>query len=321
MSVSHLIDPELAPMMRILPVNDLTDIDGARVKYAELVQLMQAQAPDPHVARHDLVAPARGEHPAVKLRIFRPLGVEGSLPCVYWIQGGGYVLTSPAMDDQWCEGIVSKHSCAVVSVDWRRAPEHAFPAASEDCYTGLAWVVREGERIGIDARRIVIAGHSSGGGSAASLALLVRDRAEFSVAHQMLIYPMLDDRNDTPSSYQVTDANLWNRECNEIAWRHYLGPTYGTDNVSPYAAPARMRDLSGSIPASILTGGLDLFCDENVLYALRLMQAGVPTELHVYPGAPHGFDRIAPQASISRCFYAERDAIISRVFNAGSRQA
>lgn len=315
MPVSHLVDHELAPMIQMLPGNDLTDMTVAREKYAELIVLMNSMVPpDPGVVKHDVVAPARGEHPPVKLRIFRPLGVEDVLPCVYWTQGGGYVLTSPAMDDQWCEGIVAKHGCAVVSVDWRRAPEHPFPAASEDCYTGLSWIVAEGARIGIDTSRIVIGGHSSGGGSTASLALLVRDRGEFAVAHQMLIYPMLDDRNETPSSHAVTDANLWNRETNLLAWKHYLAGMPGKDNVSPYAAPARMQDLSGSIPASILTGTLDLFVDENILYAQRLMQAGIPTELHVYPGAPHAFDRIAPQAAVSRCFYADRDSILARVF-------
>lgn len=315
MTVAHMVDPELAEMMKMLPDNDLTDIPAARAMYATLIGMMNdMQPPDPNVAKQDVVAPARGEHPAVKLRIFRPKGVEGTLPCVYWTQGGGYVLTSPAMDDQWCEGIVGKHGCAVVSVDWRRSPEHPFPAASEDCYTGLAWIIKEGKKIGIDASRIVIAGHSSGGGSTASLALFVRDRKEFTVAHQMLIYPMLDDRNETPSSYAVTDSNLWNRECNEIGWKHYLGAMFRTDKVSPYAAPARMENLKGSIPCSILTGALDLFVDENITYAQRLMQAGVPTELHVYPGAPHGFDRFAPQSSVGRCFYMERDAIISRVF-------
>lgn len=314
MPVFDRIDPELQSVFTEKPIADLSDIHAARLQYEKLMKLMPAAPPDPGIERSDVIAPPRGENPAVMLRLFRPLGIDAPMPCVYWTQGGGYVLTSPGMDDAWCEEMAIAHRCVVVSVDWRRAPEHPFPAASEDCYTGLAWIIAASDTLGIDRHRIVISGHSSGGGSSASLALLVRDRAEFTVAHQMLIYPMLDDTNTTPSSYQVTDPQLWNRESNHIGWKFYLGETYGSSEVSPYAAPTRMKDLSGSIPASILTGELDLFRDENILYASRLMAVGVPTELHVYPGAPHGFDRIAPQAAVSRRFYADRDAILRRVF-------
>jgi acetyl esterase/lipase len=168
----------------------------------------------------------------------------------------------------------------------------------------------------IDPTRVVIGGASSGGGSAAGLALLVRDRAEFTVAHQLLVYPMIDDRDDTPSTTQVTDSQVWNRNTNRLAWQAYLGSAYGTDDVSPYAAPSRMADLSGSIPASMLTGELDLFRDENIIYSMRLMAVGVPTELHVYPGAPHGFDRLAPQSTLAQRFAADRDAILRSVFDA-----
>jgi acetyl esterase/lipase len=218
------------------------------------------------------------------------------------------------MDDEWCQGLVLNHGCVVVSTDWRRAPERPFPAASEDCYTGLSWLVSSAADLNVDAGRIVIAGQSSGGGSTASLALLVRDRGEFRVAHQMLIYPMLDDRNDTLSSHLVTDREFWSRDDNIFAWRAYLGDAYGTDQVSPYAAPSRMQDLSNSIPTSILTGELDLFRDENILYAMRLMAVGVRTELYVYPLAPHGFDRLLPSSAIARQFMADRDAVLRRAF-------
>jgi len=132
------------------------------------------------------------------------------------------------------------------------------------------------------------------------------------VAHQLLIYPMLDDTNTTPSSYEVTDPELWNREKNKLAWQYYLGPAYGTDEVSPYAAPTRMKDLAGLAPASILTGEFDLFVDEDVTYARRLSQAGTSTELHVYRGAHHGFDRQVPRAEVSQRFFADRDAILAR---------
>ena len=139
----------------------------------------------------------------------------------------------------------------MVSVDWRRAREHPFPAAAEDCYAGLAWVLANAEVLGVDARRIAIGGHSSGGGSTAALALVVRDRGEFSIAHAMLIYPMIDDTDTTRSSQIVTDPQMWTRTSNQIGWRSYLGDAYGTDEVSPYAAPVRMTDLQGLPPTSL----------------------------------------------------------------------
>lgn len=317
MPILSRLDPELAPVVAQIPILDLRDLDGARAALAAMYAQINTAAPDAAVTRTDHDAPGATGDPDVHLRIFRPAASAGQvLPCLYWIQGGGYVLTAPDMDDQWCEEIAHTHHCVVVSVDWRRAPETPFPGPAEDCYAGLAWTVRNAADLQVDPTRIVIGGHSSGGGSTAGLALLVRDRGEFTVAHQLLIYPMLDDTDSTPSSHLVTDPQVWNRTSNEIGWRSYLGDTYGTDRVSPYAAPTRMDDLAGLAPATVLTGELDLFVDEDVTYAQRLMHAGVPTELHVYPGAHHGFDRQVPTAAVSRRFYADRDAVLHRVFTA-----
>lgn len=319
MAISARLDPELAPIVAQFPVFDLSDLTTARENYLAAMAMMAADR-DPNVAVQDITCPATAGQPAVRLREFRPLHPRTDrLPAILWIQGGGYVMPSPDFDDAWCQELALTHDCAVYSVEWRRAPEHPFPAASEDCYSGLAYIARNAQDLDLDPERIVIAGASSGGGSAASLALLVRERGEIAVAHQMLIYPMLDDRNDTPSAHQVTDANVWNRTRNAIAWKAYLGESYGTDRVSPFAAPSRMENLAESIPASILTGELDLFRDENILFAMRLMAAEVTTQLHVYPGAPHGFERIAPAAAISRQFFADRDAILRRIFAAPSQ--
>jgi acetyl esterase/lipase len=317
MTIMNLIDPEIAPIVAACPtltVANYSDLLRAREEYHSTIGKMISAAPDPRVSVNDVVTPQRGQHPAVRLRIFRPADVAGMMPAIFWTQGGGYVMTSPDLDDAICQELAINHSCVVISVEWRRAPEHPFPAASEDCYTGLSWLVRQAADLGIDAQRVVIAGSSSGGGSTASLALLVRDRREFGIAHQMLIYPMLDDRNDTPSAHLVTDARVWNRTKNEFAWRAFLGDTYGTDNISPYAVPSRMESLKGSIPASILTAELDLFRDENILYAMRLMADGVPTELYVYPRVPHGFDRLAPKAAVSQQFFGDQNAILRRIF-------
>jgi len=308
------LDPELRVVVEQIPVLDLTDLAAARESLAELYAQINTGEANPRVTSSDHTAPGREGNPDVMVRVFRPVTASGPLPCLYWTQGGGYVLTAPDMDDQFCEEIVERHSCVVVSVDWRRAPEHPFPAPAEDCYAGLAWTVSNAEELGIDATRIAIGGHSSGGGSTAGLALLVRDRGEFTVAHQLLIYPMLDDTDTTPSSHLVTDPEVWNRTSNEIGWRGYLGDTYGTEDVSPYAAPTRMKDLTGLPPATVLTGELDLFVDEDVTYAQRLMQAGVSTELHVYRGAHHGFDRMVPQAAVSQRFIADRDAALRYAF-------
>jgi acetyl esterase/lipase len=317
MPILDRLDPELAAVVTQLPVVDLTDIPAARAGLAELYAQIKPAGSNPAVTHSDHTAPGAEGSPDVRARVFRPAGAEQVLPCLLWIQGGGYVLTAPDMDDQFCEEIAQRHGCVVVSVDWRRAPEHPFPAALEDCYAALAWTARSAAELRVDPGRIVIGGHSSGGGSAAGLALLARDRHEFPIAHQLLIYPMLDDTNSTPSSFLVTDPEVWNRTSNEIGWRGYLGDTHGTDRVSPYAAPTLMEDLSGLAPATVLTGELDLFVDEDISYAQGLLHAGVPTELHVYPAAHHGFDRMVPTAVVSQRFIADRDAALHRAFTAG----
>ena len=169
--------------------------------------------------------------------------------------------------------------------------------------------------LGVDPARIAIGGASAGGGLTAGLALLARDRHEVHVAFQLLIYPMIDDRNVTPASYAITDPRVWHRESNRLGWNAYLGRDGGGENVSPYAAATRATDLANLPPAYIPVGALDLFIDENIEYAQRLIQAGVPTELHVYPGAFHGFDMLAPSAAVSKKFKADRDHALTRALH------
>jgi len=281
MDGNQLLDPEIAPLAETVPIPTIS---------AESLPVVRAQGLRMQVELSDKVE--RTDHqvsadPNVLVRVHRRKGAEGVLPCVYSIHGGGYVLGSYEMDDarfdRWCQ----MFDCVGVSVEYRLAPETPYPGPLEDCYTGLRWTVEHAEELGIDRRRIGISGVSAGGGLAAALALLVRDRGEITLQYQLLECPMIDDRRGTHSS-QLDSLLVWPRESNEFGWQSYLGELYGSDDVPYTAAPARCRDLSGLPPALVSVGGADGFRDEDVEYALRLNQASVPTELHVYPGAPHG---------------------------------
>ena len=238
--------------------------------------------------------------PEVPLRIHRPREVDGPLPGVISIHGGGYVLGSYDMDDlrfeSWCPdaGVIG------ISVDYRLAPECPYPGPLEDCYRGFRWAHDNAQELGLDRSRMGVYGVSAGGGLAAALALLLRDRGEMPLAFQLLEAPMLDDRQQTPSS-NLDGLAVFSKQSNEFCWRAYLGEGYGGLDVPYYAAPARVTNLSGLPPSFISVGAVDGFRDESIDYGLRLNQAGVATELHVYPGAPHGFQmfvdsRVARQA-------------------------
>ncbi len=227
------------------------------------------------------------EDPRVVVRVHRPKGATGPLPCVYSIHGGGYIIGSYDMDDAkfdvWCR----QHDIVGVSVEYRLSPETPYPGPLEDCYAGLKWTHDHAAEIGVDPAKIGITGVSAGGGLCAGLALLARDRGEVPVQFQLLDCPMIDDRQDTPSS-QLEGLIVWSKVSNTFGWRSYLGDLYGTGDIPPYAAAARATDLAGLPEAYVCVGGADGFRDEDVIYAMRLYDAGVPTELHVYPGAPHG---------------------------------
>jgi acetyl esterase/lipase len=241
------------------------------------------------VERRDIVVPG---DPDISIRVHRPVGAKGALPCLYSMHGGGYVIGSNAMDDgrfdSWCQ----RFNMVGVSVEYRLAPETPYPGPLEDCYRGLKWVHQHHADLGIDPARIGIGGTSAGGGLTAGLALLARDRAEVPLIFQLLDCPMLDDRQATASS-QLDGLLIWNRDSNAFGWKSYLGDLYGTNDIPIYAAPGRATDLSGLPPAYVCVGAVDGFRDEDVAYATRLNQAGVPTELHVYPGAPHGVELFA----------------------------
>lgn len=288
------LDPEIAAAVREI------DFDGLSADNLATYRAGMRSFPlSDKVIRTDVTVPG---DPAVTIRVHRAAdAADGPLPCLYSMHGGGYVLGTYAIDDarfdQWCPllGVVG------VSVEYRLAPETPYPGPLEDCYRGLEWTFEHAEELGIDPTMVGVMGISAGGGLAASLALLARDRGKLSIAFQMLDCPMLDDRQQTPS-IQQDGLKVWSRESNVFGWRSYLGALYGSHDVPYTAAPARCPDLSGLPPAFVSVGTVDGFRDEDIDYALRLNQAGVACELHVYPGAGHGYQaavgsRIAQQSS------------------------
>jgi len=237
----------------------------------------------------------KGAHGEVRVLVYRhPEQRPG--PGVLWIHGGGYILGS-AEDDR-ARVIAEELACTVVSVDYRLAPEHPFPAGVEDCHASLLWMVEQAAELGVDPARIAIGGASAGAGMAAGVVLMNRDRGGPQLALQLLLYPMIDNLHDTPSG-QYVDHPVWNQRTSFNAWEMYLNGTPGLD-ASPYAAAARATDLAGLPPAYICVGSEDLFRDECIDYARRLIAAGVPSELAVFPGMFHGGDMFVPGARISR---------------------
>jgi acetyl esterase/lipase len=246
----------------------------------------------------------------------RPSGRAGEdLPAVYFIHGGGMVMgsTSLGLDEvlDWAEEL----GLVVVSVDYRLAPEFPYPAAIEDCYAGLVWLAESGFAVGIDPRRIVIAGHSGGGGLAASLAILARDRGGPALLGQVLMAPMLDDRNDTLSSHQMEGLGIWDRTSNETGWLALLGDAQGGPDVSAYAAAARAEDVD-RLPATFLdVGSAETFRDEVVTFASRIWAAGGDAELHVWPGGFHGFFMDVPEAQLSHAALRARVVWLKRLLS------
>jgi acetyl esterase/lipase len=310
-SWARRIDPQIRTVLDLVPHLDLTDIPTARRERAELAARAAAgHVPPASVRTQDRRIPGWPEgEPDVAVRVHEPAERSTSpRPALLWVHGGGHVLGAASQDDPLLQDLVARTGCVAVAVEWRRAPEDPYPAAVHDAYAALVWMAADP---GLDPERLVVGGASSGGGAAAGLALLARDRAEVRLAGQVLVYPMLDDREITVSSHEVRDPRLWNDESNRLGWGAYLSGLDGQE-VPPYAAPARSTDLSWLPTTCLATGELDLFRDEDIEYASRLLAAGVPTELHVYPGAVHGFDLFAPDAGVSRRYRRDRDEAFDR---------
>jgi acetyl esterase/lipase len=305
------LDPELAgPVKMFISMMggeiDLSDLPARRAASEEMMAAMKKQLPIIEgVTSVDRLVPGPAGAPDVAVRVYQPTKRPDRLPALLWIHGGGYMLGSIEQEDYSAECLALAGDCAVVSVEYRLAPENPFPAPVEDCYAALRWLASQAGELGVDRERLAIGGASAGGGLAAGLALLARDRAEVDVMFQFLIYPMIDDCNIAPAGDTLPDTLMWTRESNLIGWRAYLGGEPGVEGVSCYASALRAADLAGLPPAYLAVGELDLFVDETVTYARRLIGAGVPVELHVYPGGCHALDMMAPEAYIARQFTAD----------------
>ena len=308
MDTLHLVDPALRPLLEAWPTLDLTAESLAEMRTRELPPMPI----DPSgMVVEDRTIPGPDGAPHIAVRIYRPESGEGPFGCIYHIHGGGYVAGAAKEMEFAIRPLAGALGCVIVSVDYRLAPEAVFPAAIEDCYAGLAWTFAHADALGIDTNRIGVMGESAGGGLAAALALMARDRGEYALKFQCLTYPMLDDRTCTRQAHPTAGQFVWTGASNRFGWTSLLGCEPGGEGVSPYASAARAEDLAGLPPTCILTGTLDLFVDEDIDYARRLIAAGVPTELHVYPGAFHGFD-FMPGIPVSDQARADRLASLKR---------
>ncbi|NBE84664.1 alpha/beta hydrolase fold domain-containing protein [Micromonospora sp. NEAU-HG-1] len=311
--MTYPFDTELAPWAPMLPILDLRDPAAAR----EVGRAIAAQLPQPDLTGLtvlDRTVPGPAGAPAVPVRIYTPQPATAPAPAVLHLHGGGFVLGDLALEHADAAAFATGIGAVVIAVDYRLAPEEPFPAALEDCYAVLCWLAGNTDELGVDPTRLGLYGRSSGGGIAAGLTLLTRDRGGPRLAMQYLDVPVLDDQLDSVSMRAYVDTPIWNRPSAELGWAYYLGDDVkpGDPSVSPYAAPARAEDLAGLPPAFISSCQFDPVRDEGMHYAQRLAQAGVPTEAHLYPATFHG-SALVTEAAVSRRMQQDAVAAFRRM--------
>jgi acetyl esterase/lipase len=306
------IDPEVAAALAAL------DLPSPSLRAADIVERRAAAVLDMDWLRRggtvtiaDRQIPGPTGNPEITVAVLAPTAGPAG-PGLLYIHGGGMVLgTRWDIDESLLRAV--EDGWVVVTVEYRLAPENPYPAAIEDCYAAWEWTASHATDLGIDPARLGVAGASAGGGLAAGMTLLARDRGGPMPCHQLLLCPMLDDRAITASSQELDGVGRWDRTANHTGWTAYLGREPGGDDVPAYAAPARAAELSGLPPTYLEVGAVDTFRDENIDYAARLSRAGVPVELHVWPGAVHGFTALAPDAAVSRAAVAVRRDCLTRL--------
>jgi acetyl esterase len=311
-----MMDPELAAMIDVLPKMDLADPVAARRAFDEIISNITFDIPGIETLEIEdrKVRGANGD-PDVRVRVYRPASASAAnrVPGILMIHGGGFVIGSVEAEHAGAALTAVGTGAVVVSVDYRLAPEHPFPAGLHDCYAALTYVHAEADALGVDPARVALSGVSAGGGLAAATALMARDRGGPPVSFQMLQIPELDDRLQTGSMQAFVDSPMWNRPLAAQSWQAYLGPRYGSADVPDYAAPARADDLSGLPPAYVSTAENDPLRDEGITYAQRMLQAGVSVELHQFPGTFHG-SALVTSAAISKRAQRESALVLRRAF-------
>ncbi len=310
--ITPRLDPELAPLYSAAPVpSGPLSVQVSRELLARLGELLKQVIPaGAPVDIQDSQIPAGARTPPIPVRIYRPAN-QPSDTVLVWYHGGGFLAGHHEMEDIVAIPWVRAVGCTIVSVGYRLAPEHPFPAAVDDCYAALCWAAEPARHLGFQPRKLAIGGLSAGGCLAAATALMARDKGGPMPCFQMLLIPAFDNRNEMPSTHEFNDPKVWNRAKSLWAWEMYAGPGF-LGKVSPYAAPARAGDLSSLPPCYMEVAELDLLRDEAIEYARRLMQAGVRTELHVYPGTYHGSTLSQPNAAVSRRAFADAIAALKR---------
>ena len=309
--IDHASRLSLEEYLKALPggFNAIADIKERRNTVDSLLRMMIAELPPiENVVMEDRNIPGPDGSPEVGVRIYKPADVSGSLPGMFFIHGGGMIMGSIEGENLKAAMLCETIQAVVVSVEYRLAPENPHPAPVQDCYEALVWMSKNATELGFDPDRLAIVGGSAGGGLAIATALMARDQEFPKLCFQMANYPMIDDRNETPSSKEITDVGIWDREGNLEAWDWYLGGKPADE----YAAPARAKNLSDLPPTFIDVGEIDLFRDEDIEFATRLLQTGVTTELHVYPGAYHASELFAPDAELSKQIWAKRIEALKR---------
>jgi acetyl esterase/lipase len=302
-------DPEIEAVLKALGDEVVTalapeDIDElrSRAQPPDMAALTLGGSYD--ITSHRVTVP--WDTAEVTLVLVRPAARPAPVAVLYHLHGGGLVAGSAYDDLPWLLELAAQTGTAVAAIEYRLAPEWPFPAAVEDSYAGLEWLAEYGAKHGVDPTRIVVSGVSAGGGLAAATALLARDRGGPHLVGQLLIYPMLDDRNDSLSAVQMAGVGSWDRAANATGWRAYLGASAGGPDIPGHAAPARAEDLCGLPPTFVDVGSAETFRDEAIAYAERLWRCGGDAELHVWPGGCHGFDFLAPEARMSKNARAAR---------------
>ncbi|MEE5085555.1 alpha/beta hydrolase [Pseudomonas alliivorans] len=288
MDANHLLDPAYAVFLD--EPSSVWTLDNLPV----IRRRVEAAWKQPDGARY---TPYWTQKDHIRLCVYRPahnLNPSQKRATLLYIHGGGFVLGRPEMADDYLVDLANELNVLIVAVDYRLAPEHPFPTPLNDCYAALAWIFEEGLALGVDTQKVMVMGHSAGGGLAAAVSIMARDRNEYRLAGLLMVYPMLDHRTGSVNSSDdnpSTGTLSWTHEANRFCWQCLQGTYALDDERAALFSPALANDLTGLPPSFISVGALDLFLDENLAFALKLSRSGVPVELHLYPGVPHMFDQ------------------------------